>query len=583
MRCVALVTVRIALAALAIAMLAWWLWHAESTVLWSHAVLVAVAAVAGLWQRLRWRTSRNAVASDHHADRGSLAEQNASTAVFWVIAVALGMLSFNGHWLTGEDQRAWQPAIHDEFSYLFQAKTFLAGRLWHPGHPTLPRLFDQIHVLNEGKFASRYFPGTGLWLAPFLAMGFPLAGQWLAGSLATMLVFGSTLQITSLRAAVVAGLVMAVSPLVLLLGNFMTASQPTLLGMSLFLCAFLRMRRTGSAWFAILAGFGLTFAMLCRPLTAAALAFPFGLWCLAESIRDQSRRRLLIPLAAPVLCGLLALFLYNQQITGSGWISPWQQYNSVYTPSHRYGFNNVTLDTGPRIDRDYNDFADNLTPDLAFRNARRRMVSSWTLIVGIVPLSLAALVFATGLRRLDEASLALLSSAACLHLAYSFYWFAGVFQCHYVAEATGCWAILFACAADAASRRNGGGGAALKILFLGTTMLGLAEAYGAYGTGGYRDASDGFRSFRNRHTAFADLVQQHTGTVRALVLVPEPPLNLHVDYVVNDPQLRNRVLFGRHYADLDEQQIAKEFPDRQVYVFDERRFEIHPLVNDERE
>jgi len=65
------------------------------------------------------------------------------------------------------------PAYHDEFSYLLQAKTFLAGRLSFPSSPRLPELFDQMHVVNEGRFASRYFPGAGIWIAPFLAMGHP--------------------------------------------------------------------------------------------------------------------------------------------------------------------------------------------------------------------------------------------------------------------------------------------------------------------------------------------------------------------------------------------------------------------------
>ncbi|MCA9117891.1 MAG: hypothetical protein KDA79_22625, partial [Planctomycetaceae bacterium] len=71
------------------------------------------------------------------------------------------------------------PAYHDEFSYLFQAETFLGGRTWFPSHPLAAPLFDQMHVLNEGRFASRYFPATGAWIAAFLAIGHPLWGHWL--------------------------------------------------------------------------------------------------------------------------------------------------------------------------------------------------------------------------------------------------------------------------------------------------------------------------------------------------------------------------------------------------------------------
>src|SRR5207237_6153132 len=80
------------------------------------------------------------------------------------------------------------PAYHDEYSYLFQAETFLAGRVSFPSHEAA-RLFDQMHVVNEGRFASRYFPGTGLWMAPFVALGHPYWGPWLAGALCAVLMF----------------------------------------------------------------------------------------------------------------------------------------------------------------------------------------------------------------------------------------------------------------------------------------------------------------------------------------------------------------------------------------------------------
>ena len=49
------------------------------------------------------------------------------------------------------------PAYHDEFSYLLQTRTFLAGRFSWPPMMVRPDLFHQIHVLNEPTIASRYF------------------------------------------------------------------------------------------------------------------------------------------------------------------------------------------------------------------------------------------------------------------------------------------------------------------------------------------------------------------------------------------------------------------------------------------
>ncbi|MFN9938755.1 MAG: hypothetical protein ACK56I_04710, partial [bacterium] len=96
------------------------------------------------------------------------------------------------------------PAYHDEYSYLLQAETFLSGRISFPAQQVCPELFHQIHVLNQPRTASRYFPFTGLWVTPFLAAGFPIVGHWLAGGIACVF-FSLTLRHLTSRIAALAG------------------------------------------------------------------------------------------------------------------------------------------------------------------------------------------------------------------------------------------------------------------------------------------------------------------------------------------------------------------------------------------
>ncbi|MBI5760099.1 MAG: hypothetical protein HZA46_16400, partial [Planctomycetales bacterium] len=58
-----------------------------------------------------------------------------------VAALSLGQSAF-----VGQSFDDMPPAVHDEYSYLFQAQTFLAGRVWFPSSAE-PRLFDQMHVV----------------------------------------------------------------------------------------------------------------------------------------------------------------------------------------------------------------------------------------------------------------------------------------------------------------------------------------------------------------------------------------------------------------------------------------------------
>ena len=74
---------------------------------------------------------------------------------------------------------AW-PNAADEYGYLFQADTFLHGRLWNQA-PASP-IFEFAWISNrDGKWFSQYPPAWSAIIAPFLAVGAP----WLLNPLLT--------------------------------------------------------------------------------------------------------------------------------------------------------------------------------------------------------------------------------------------------------------------------------------------------------------------------------------------------------------------------------------------------------------
>lgn len=508
------------------------------------------------------------------------------------------------------------PGMHDEYSYVFQAKTYAMGRFWLPSQNAIPGLFDQIHVLNEGRFASRYFPGTGLWLVPFVALDEPYLGQWLAMGLAALLIFDAGRTIGGSGIGFVAGALVALAPGVAEFGNVLVAHAPTLLGLALFLSGFARARSTATpdrrrfAW-GLASGAGLTLAMLCRPLTAAAVGLPFGLVLAADSLQglrsanpvaaqattpiseSDTRRsprpsaaRQLVATGLPLVIGLLLLAAHDLSITGSVWQTPYGLYNEIYTPRHVYGFENGTRGDAAQTlkrDVDYDRWARNLTWPSALRNARARLKYSLHASIGAIPFAvgLVAVVAAAvaGRRGGGDFWLPCTAAIAVLHLAHLPYWFAGIHAYHYVFESIPLYALVFAggvqTAGDCARASN------RPLLAPIWALLALVPALWQWlpidaplqtRTGVELQRGTSFEASRRQHRDFEQLVEERVDVRPALVLVNQPPASFHVDYVVNPPKLDARVLFGRFEPTrMQIEAIASAFPKRALYVFDERR------------
>jgi len=537
------------------------------------------------------------------------------TWIDWCLCLLIGAIALTTSGAMGAMIGDLPPAYHDEYSYLFQARTLLAGRFSFPSSAVQPELFDQMHVLNEGRMASRYYPGTGLWLAPFVAIGHPYLAPMIAGAIATMLIYWVAVELGGRWAGVIASLAMAVSPGVGLFSNMLLAHLPTLLGLSIFLLGMVRWRRTRSAWDAWSAGWGLSFAMLCRPMTAAGFGLPFGidaiLWLIAfhngesrqdsrsdsENLRRQ-RASALLGLGLPLVAGWIVMLVYNHSVTGSWFTSPYQMYTDVYTPRHVYGFNNVIRGErhlGPRVIDDYDRWAQNLTPALAAENVLTRTLASWLWTFDLLPLAVATAIVLVMLNRMDRRWLLLASAAVSLHSFHVPYWYVGIMGWHYVFETAPIWCLFLGGATTLLiSEWRAGGKRGLVVWWLVFLFVSIA---GAYAMPGERRSArgveptpsrfvNGLNSLaypRRKHAEFRKWLDERIDQRPAIVLLEQGTTeNTHMDPVVNNPGLDSEILVGRFRpAQTELAQVQRDFPNRQLYLVNLQRHTIRHVQRED--
>ncbi|MBW3542036.1 MAG: hypothetical protein KY476_17340, partial [Planctomycetes bacterium] len=279
-------------------------------------------------------------------------------------------------------------------------------------------------------------------------------------------------------------------------------------------------------------------------------------------VLSAQRLALFASMGAPLLAGLAFLFVYNRAITGSGWTTPYQKYTDIYTPRHVYGFNNVIRGEQrlrPKVRGDYDRWAENLTPARAWRNVKLRLVASWRWTLGIVPLAMASVLFAAALPHIDRRWWLVPAGIVSLHAAHVPYWFSGIMHWHYVFETGPLWLLLFAgatrwlwCSWRAEGRPL------MPVWWLAVALLPLLMAYLPTRSFEYAPPDpaapavsrvgreiDKLAFSRLKYAHFHREIARVIGEERGLVFIDAALGDAHVDYVVNDPALANRILYAR--------------------------------------
>jgi hypothetical protein len=224
--------------------------------------------------------------------------------------------------------------LHDEHSYMIGAQMLARGRLWmHAYPPDVADFFDSFHLIVDRVYASMYFPGTALAMAPGALLGLR---YWVMPLILCAAAAGMFYLVVEELFDGVRGLV-AVLMLVSMQWyrwasvSFMS-DAPFLLIELVLIWAWLRWRKNHGGGWAALIGAAAGFGAITRPIDTLCFATAIGIAILFELRRQP--RVLLRTVGAIVLCA--TPFLVLQGVQNIGITGRWNQTAEGYYEVRNY-------------------------------------------------------------------------------------------------------------------------------------------------------------------------------------------------------------------------------------------------------
>jgi Dolichyl-phosphate-mannose-protein mannosyltransferase len=333
---------------------------------WRNAALLVIWGISLCWLSAAVIRTRDATSESRFLWWLPIPVVRVRTAAFLIIGI-LFAASLILVWVL----RAF-PNSADEYGYIYEAKTFLAGRLWNP-LPPHHEFFSFLHIFEkDGKWVSEYPPGWSIVLAAGRLSYLP---YWLVCPIvATVLLFAvwklGQRQNGSLG-GILAVLLVGCSPFFLFNAASYFNIVPTAAMGILFCWAMLEFFDSPNISNALCAGATLGMVGLIRSYDAVVFAIPFAVQFLRVARR---RHYALAPWIIAAGLPFLAILLLSQlAITGS-----------ALTPVTTWGYPKFKLGLFPSYEN-----GEQTTPLMQLSFAVFNMVdlarwTSWILVTGYI-------------------------------------------------------------------------------------------------------------------------------------------------------------------------------------------------------
>src|SRR3989454_1562671 len=243
--------------------------------------------------------------------------------------IALGVLAFLLATTVGFLVLQDFPNSSDENSYLTQARIFTAGKLSveAPPRPEFFRARSFIMDDARGRFFAKAFPGWAAILSLGVRAGVPWAVNPLLSAAALILAGWAGGRLLGRYGELAVIGIILISPFFVLNAASYFNHPATVLLVTLFLVAVIRLSEGGGIGWATLAGLATGSALWIRPGPALALTIPWGAWLASKWLRER-RWKLLAAAASPVVAAVAGLAGYNHRMFGSIWQTGYGTYDA---------------------------------------------------------------------------------------------------------------------------------------------------------------------------------------------------------------------------------------------------------------
>ncbi|HKB07097.1 MAG TPA: hypothetical protein VKF61_02320 [Candidatus Polarisedimenticolia bacterium] len=220
------------------------------------------------------------------------------------------------------------PNSSDENSYLTQARIFAAGKLWVAAPPDPEFFRARSFIIDEagGRFFAKAFPGWAALLSLGVKAGAPWAVNPLLSAAGLILAGWAGGRLLGRHGELAVIAVILSTPFFVLNAASYFNHPATVLMVTLFLVAVIRLREGAGIGWAALAGLAAGSALWIRPAPALMLTIPLGLWVAWRWMRER-RWGFLAAGATPLAAAVAALAAYNHRMFGSVWRTGYAAYD----------------------------------------------------------------------------------------------------------------------------------------------------------------------------------------------------------------------------------------------------------------